>query len=402
MFFSKEKIGVFLISLFIFLPSFIYVITKATSMAYGIFLACLITLWSLKFRISKNSLNQPFILILSGILLLQMIFLSFNNPSLKEIGSIIFLWILVVSAAAIELFIRRLQPEVLITNLRNLSVLIILLGIFSLFYKFPLLGYEKFSKSIFPFSEPSHYIISTSAILFSLGFFLKSIGKITLILLVIIQAILYPSVIMFSLAIMMMIFYYVRKPGIFIFFALGIGLLVYYLFTHVGEVSYFSDRLNFSEDSSNITTLVYMQGWEDAYKAFIETNGVGLGFQNMGDLEPGKYGKMIFQILGEYKNRKDAGFLAAKVVGELGIVGLAFLIFYLRLFIKSSQALFRFVKNQSYSQDVIIEIFAHSIIVSFFLELFLRGYGYFSPGSLPFLVAFFLVFNQKYQVVYEN
>ncbi|QYA24391.1 hypothetical protein G3I01_02325 [Gramella sp. MT6] len=391
----KETKGVLLMSLFIFLPSFIYVTANAPSMAYGVFGVSLIALWTLKFRISRFALNRPFFLFLLGTLFLQLIFLIYNNPSLKEIGSLVFLFLLAISAAALEFFLRQLEPEKILYHLRKLSLLIVMLGSLSLLHKFQFLGYQKFPKAVFPFSEPSHFVISTSAILFFNGFFLKSYGKIILILIIVVQALFYPSAIMLFLGIMMMIFYYVRKPGKFLFFGIIISTIGYLLLTQLGALSYFEDRLNFSEEASNITTLVYLQGWEDAYLALIETNGLGLGFQNMGTLEPGKYGKMIYQILGEYKNREDAGFLAAKIVGEFGLIGVGFILYYLHLMIRSSVTLFRFMKRRDYSSNLTIDIFAHSIIITFFLELFLRGYGYFSPGVFLFFVALFLICNRK-------
>ncbi|MDO3384295.1 hypothetical protein QWI17_00415, partial [Gilvimarinus sp. SDUM040013] len=46
-------------------------------------------------------------------------------------------------------------------------------------------------------------------------------------------------------------------------------------------------------------------------------------------------------------------------------------------------------------------VFGHSIIVMFFIEIFARGYGYFSPGVFLFFVAIFLTSFEKNNLIQD-
>lgn len=402
--FKIKNEGLLLISLFVFLPSFFYVSANASSMAFGIFAVCIVTILSLKIRFFRNAFASKFALILISVLVMQFVMLLFDNPSLKGIASIVFALVMVITAAIMEFYLVKLEGHQIISNFKKLSILIVFLGLASLVFRIQILGYDKFPKSIFPFAEPSHFLISVSAILFFTGFYLNPVWRIILIFSLSLQALLHPSLVMTLLVILMIIFYYLRKPFRFFVLSILMSVIAYLSLKYLGVISYFADRLDFSENSSNLTALIYMQGWEDAFRALMKTDGLGLGFQNMGMMEAGEYGKKIYNILGEYKNRKDAGFLAAKIIGEFGILGVGMIVFYLNQFRRSAMHLFRFMKykiiNSTNEYFETYEIFAHAVIVTFFIELFARGYGYFSPGVFLLLVANFLLSRKKTNLDY--
>ena len=70
------------------------------------------------------------------------------------------------------------------------------------------------------------------------------------------------------------------------------------MFKLVFSSSYFTERFNFSEDSTSATSLVYMQGVDDAKNSLAMTYGLGLGFQMLGTQEPSIYSLPIAKILG--------------------------------------------------------------------------------------------------------
>lgn len=179
-------------------------------------------------------------------------------------------------------------------------------------------------------------------------------------------------------------------------------VVLFLLAPYVGvDVSYYESRLQFDESTSNLTALVYMQGWDDAYNALLKTNWFGLGFQNMGSLEPGVYGEKIFKIVGVYKNRLDGGFLAAKIVGEFGVIGLLFVLFYMISLLMSILYCRKFFKAYQADREEALEIFSVStvlgcsFIIVFLIEMFARGYGYFSPGMLLVMVSVFLIVKKE-------
>ena len=58
--------------------------------------------------------------------------------------------------------------------------------------------------------------------------------------------------------------------------------------------SYDVDFENYTPDQSNLSTLVFLWGYERAYKSTINTNGLGLGIQQMGIYgDQGKLKKLI-------------------------------------------------------------------------------------------------------------
>jgi len=88
-------------------------------------------------------------------------------------------------------------------------------------------------------------------------------------------------------------------------------------------------------------------------------------------------------------NIEDGGFLAAKLIAELGFLGIIIVLGYMLFIVK---ILFR--SNKIYNKKFItsnekLELFFNGFIFSFFIEMFLRGYGYFSPGLFIFISALF-------------
>ena len=85
----------------------------------------------------------------------------------------------------------------------------------------------------------------------------------------------------------------------------------------------FLDRLDFSDETTNLSTLVYLQGWQLVEEALRATQGWAEGFQQLAlqgtntDIS-----RVIFLILGTDANILDGGF-AGKTAGEFGWIGMA-------------------------------------------------------------------------------
>ena len=135
--------------------------------------------------------------------------------------------------------------------------------------------------------------------------------------------------------------------------------------------SYYLTRVVFWE-SSNLSALVYLQGWTDAWLGLNQNLGLGLGFQRMGTTEPSEISEKIYLMIGEYKNRADGSFLASKVIAEFGLLGVAAIGAYLR-------GVYKYARNPGFL-EVEQNRIAYGLYLAFFIELFVRGYGYFSPG----------------------
>lgn len=152
------------------------------------------------------------------------------------------------------------------------------------------------------------------------------------------------------------------------------------------DLNYYLERLDFSGDSQNLSTLVYLQGWELLDEAISGTGGWGQGFQQLGLLgTDSDISQVIYALLGGDSNLRDGGFLAAKLIGELGFLGMALLAAMLVAIVRSALALRRVARNPAGHDPALV--FAHAIYVGFFIELALRSVGYFSGGMLLLMMA---------------
>lgn len=141
------------------------------------------------------------------------------------------------------------------------------------------------------------------------------------------------------------------------------------------DVQYFMDRLVISGESDNLSVLVLLQGWEHALIMLGESGGWGGGFQQFGfQGVSGDANDKLAKLGYEHLNVLDGGSVAAKMVGEFGYVGVAALVTYLYLFFR---ALRRARSASLYGSGG--ELFLAACIISFSIELFVRGVGYFTP-----------------------
>ena len=130
---------------------------------------------------------------------------------------------------------------------------------------------------------------------------------------------------------------------------------------------------------------------------FVNTNGLGVGLLNMEKTVPGYYAELIRQKTGGgYRNRAEGSFFASKLVTEYGIVGVLALLAYSVLFLKSLVFFYR-LERHIYSKNrpvrgryPLSQVYAHSAIVMFVVEAFVRGVGYYSAGVFLLIVAMFL------------
>lgn len=386
----------------IVMPSLVYVSLSASSMAAGILAACFIIVLTVgKMRLPSTFISLFFLFFVSSFVIHTTYYGMQGGGGLKHVLSVVLFGVMLFCAGVFSVKITAIQDGDLISVLKILSALIVFLGVISIISPVNFLNYSKYVKSIFPFSEPSHYAITVSGVLLTTGFYLSSVMRVGLVFSMLVFSVVYPSMLLLLLALIMIFSYYMhgflRLIFTFICLCVAVTLIPY---TGV-DISYYEDRLKFDETASNLTALVYLQGWEDAYKALLYTNWIGLGFQNMGSLEPGEYGERIFQIVGIYKNREDGGFLAAKIVGEFGALGIVLLLCYIAvlglsiLYNRKFLTVYKMNRGKAFELFPASSVLGCSLIVAFSIEVFARGYGYFSPGLFLSMVAFFLLGKKR-------
>lgn len=238
-------------------------------------------------------------------------------------------------------------------------------------------------KSVFPFPEPSHYAIAFAPLLtyacatstptrrlFWIGAgFLTAIGlqNLTLVLATLVAA-----------ALTMPIWQIVA------------GLAASVPALAVTNLTYFTDRLDFSLRSSTYSSLIYRQGWELAGDAIQRTNGWGIGFQQLGIVPfTSPSADLLHLYLGEDSNLLDGGFGAAKLLSEFGIFGLILLALYVFTALRFALRLRRIVIARL-APALPLDTFCYALICSSSIEVFVRGVGYFSGSFLLLASALFI------------
>lgn len=155
----------------------------------------------------------------------------------------------------------------------------------------------------------------------------------------------------------------------------------------VTDLEYYAERLDFFGSSSNLSTLVYMQGLERAYLNLMETRGLGIGFQQFGIV--GSMGEVLEEIktlIGREANLLDGGSLAQKIIGEFGILGILCMMLYFRYFVRSAKWLFRESVGLGLPADP-RDVFFHSCFAMYIIDLLIRGVGYFSSSGFLFIAS---------------
>ena len=131
----------------------------------------------------------------------------------------------------------------------------------------------------------------------------------------------------------------------------------------------------------------YYSGWLRGFYNLKSTYGFGLGFQQLG------FRGCIDKFLIERwpLNLKDGGTVGAKILNEFGLFGAVFFVLYiiaLKNKIKRIRNFVNYQKNNSNNYKNII-IFLDIAYISFFINLFVRGAGYFDASGFFFLISTF-------------
>ena len=168
-------------------------------------------------------------------------------------------------------------------------------------------------------------------------------------------------------------------------------IIITFLYFQI-NINYFIERTDISLNTQNLSALVFYSGWERAFLSLRDTMGLGVGFQQFGILGDQGDAQEILSSMGLRElNLYDGGSTGAKFIGEFGITGLIFLLLYLINFIKKLFYLRNFIKNNNTLNNY-KNIFYASCFCSFFIELFIRGIGYFSMTLFFILCG---VFNAR-------
>ncbi len=388
--------------LILLLPSIIYVVFNFTSLSLGILIASAILIiidyqYFKKFK--TDILNASFIVLIFLVFFIQSSYFYVVLSQSKPFYSLVFL-IVVVAAFLFAQKVSTLTYQQLLNSIYVVILILITLGWLKFFYT-PFTAYSVLGKPVFPFSEESHFALALGMLTISYA----SVGTFYKVVFISVNsfllALFFPNLTLLVFSILTVFTSLLRlKP---IYFKLILLLLPIFttlvLFGLLSSSEYFSSRLTF-DNTKNLTTLVFLQGWDMAYLNLITTKGLGIGFQMLGmsDGILSNFTEIISTITDKPHNLTDGGFLASKIISEFGIIGVFIIIFYIYYLVK-----FIFYGNRvwneirlsndiNYIQRLKKQLLIKGILFGFLVEVFLRGYGYFSPGVFLALVVVFYLF----------
>lgn len=319
----------------------------------------------------------------------------------KSYLSIMVLGIYILAAYLASFEVAKIDSKIILKSCYCVFYLMVFLGFLHIFTSFSIgksLGY-KHGQPMFPFLEPSHYALYLGSFLLIYSTTKSSWSK-RLIALAAVTSIslLIPSTTLLTFVVitgLVLISTLRAKAAFFAFPAIIICAL--FGMNKIMSNEYFSGRLALSSESSNMTALVYLQGLQDAQNSLKQTNGFGLGLQMLGTQPPSIYSSMIAKITGNVnseQNRDDGGFLAAKVVAELGYLGIYLIFAYILYCFKCVRSIRRILLNKQLSSNS-LSVISYCITIAFSVELFVRSAGYFSPQVFIFLISTFYILNHK-------
>lgn len=140
-----------------------------------------------------------------------------------------------------------------------------------------------------------------------------------------------------------------------------------------------------TDATENISSLVYLQGWQDVWANLVRTKGLGLGFNMMGCTPlPDVLARDILATMFKTElNSEDGSFIFSKLVSETGVFGILLILMIVWWFVRLIKVI---RKSQLDANNDVIMIQA-GLIFLFLFTIFLRGGGYFNAAMLLWVVA---------------
>jgi hypothetical protein len=255
------------------------------------------------------------------------------------------------------------------------------------------------SKPVFPFSEASHFGLALCPLILSLAVMARR--PVLRLLYIGAGLALALSLQNFTLLVGLMLISAVCLPWRWLLpvgavAVAGIGLA---LSAGAEGLAYYTERLDFSGDSENLTALVVIQGWQMIADAWAATSGWGLGLQQLGVQGPtADVSDLIFTLNGgDYLNLLDGGFLLAKLAGELGAFGAALAVAFAMTGLRCAFVLRRVATGRLPAMPA-GAVFARAVVVMYLLEVFIRSAGYLTGAAALTLAALLYLWAARARV----
>ena len=371
----------------LFVPGALGFFFESTSFASGTGLVCIMALalaagQQIPFN-SRDAQNVLIATIMVSVVLAAHLLIAYvvNSDPMFDIGraflSLLLFGLVLLSVPVVcEAFmISGNSMPVIIRGLCVLFVVIAILSLLKIQPEVPNLG----EKPTFPYTEPSFLGFSIPAVLI---FAMARSSLIVRVMLITVFLALGYALSNFTVIAACGLAAVVTLPMSW----LAAGFLAFVLGKTALDLSYYTDRLNFDwSNSTNLSSLVYVQGWQMLQEALHKTYWWGLGFQQLGIGYTNVPASVrINALLGHDANLQDGGFILSKIGGELGALGLVLIAAYLYVVGRSALRLRTASRKRLAISDG--ELFARSCVIGYLIELVVRGTNYFT-GTFVLLLA---------------
>lgn len=371
---------------FLAIPSLVHYLLPVSSMAPGLIVVCVgvLALCPWKLRSSTIPLDSNISLLLAAALFVAVHFviaaLLVPVDGWRFAGSFVGLG-LVLTAAAVAAPVlfggsgddRR--PE------RFAFLALLVVAVFGAIGLAPP-GADEYFKPVFPFTEPSLFGLSFLPLL-AFMCVTSSRGKRYLFLTIgLAVALLLQNLTLLVGLLMIALISAPIAGGV----LLSVAVAAAIAFVDV-DVSYYLSRLEFTETASNLSSLVYLQGWQLAADSLWSTAGWGIGFQQLGAVASAATdaSDVIYDLVGGNPNLRDGGFVLSKLVSEFGVFAVVALALHLRFALRCAGRLRRIARGESRAPAG--TVFALCVVVMYLIEVYVRSAGYFVGTGALFLAA---------------
>ncbi len=380
-----------LLSLVTLLPTSVFYVFATSSQAAGVASAALVVLGLAALGITRSPETHQVLAALTTIVLISIGILShaliayYFQPLdfLRMVQSLFLFALMMVGSYFLRFAVFDNEFRVIDIAATGVFLTFVLIGIAAILGIRPIESVTSFNP-VFPFTEPSHYALTFTPILLFMCARHIIVVRVLALLSALTIAYLLESL---SLVVGVTLVGLVTLPIPYLAIAaagltIAIGIL---------DITYFTDRLDLSYDSGNLSVLVYLQGWELATGSVYRTLGWGIGFQQLG-FGPinSPTADIILRLAGTDSNLKDGGFTLAKATSEFGVFGFAGILLFGVMALRTAWIVRMIALGRK--SATIPSILAMSVVCGYAIEAFVRGIGYFS-GSTMLLLASVLYMN---------
>jgi hypothetical protein len=379
----------------IILPSVVRMAFNASSFSAGLMVIVLIIILhglASTYRGYKISTNSLHLKIIASIAFLGfhgcVNYVLYSNLDVHRfLGSLAFAVLIFIAAIYFVKVSKSWTDNEAVFKLRLVFMILLVTGYIGL------TGVSPFSpegrKTAFFFNEPSHYALDFLPLLLFICITSSSKNRLICIIAGVLLALFYENL---TLLIGCALIAALTLPFRTLAYAImACGLIGFIIGT---DLDYYLLRVNIAdEESTNMSKLVYLSGWERAILSFNYSFGLGVGFQQFGIV--GEQGEIMTTINalsdGFNLNVLDGGSVAPKLIGEFGIFGLMMIIFYLRMFMRlSKQIHINIQKRENYTANYYY-LFSCCTVIMYSIDLFIRGTGYFSSSGFVFISSLIFI-----------